>query len=538
MKILISVFIFFIVLLMSPQSSHTVNNNSSSLFSRNKFFVKTKSELKVSEATGQILLQTGISSLDQKILKYGVKKIDSQFKLNNGDKALFEKYGMSRIYIFELEENSDFDVEKITSDFSEDSGVEFSEPNFIGNPAGEREIVQKEFLSNSAPNDEMFNKQWYLSNTGSVDPSSGGSAKVGADIKILKTWEIEEGSEEVVVAILDSGIKDDHPDLKDRIWINESEIPNNNIDDDLNGYVDDYKGWDFAYDDKRPEDGFGHGTNIATVIGAKTDNLIGFAGVDRNCRLMNCKNLSSENSGEYSWWASSIKYATDNGADIINMSEGGDDYSKVLKTAIRYALESGVMVVAAMMNKGDNRDYYPASYNGVFSVGATDTDDRRCRKFSWGGASCWGKHISVVAPGNKIYGLDYEDVNNYDVFWSGTSQSTAIVSGIASLLLSQNNLRTSEDLKKIIKYSSKDLVGDAKEDKPGWDQFYGYGRVDSYAALTYDMPEIINEEEPVIDNDSIDTENEMENNDEETEQPSKSARENKPSKAQKRKSDN
>ena len=150
------------------------------------------------------------------------------------------------------------------------------------------------------------------------------------------------------------------------------------------------------------------------------------------------------------------------------------------------------------MNKGDDRDYYPASFRGVFAVGATDTDDKRCRKFSWGGGSCWGDHISVVAPGNKIYGLDYENDQNYEVYWSGTSQSTAVVSGIASLLIAQNSTRTNEDLKRIIKSTAKDLVGDPREDKPGWDKYYGYGRVDSYAALTYEYDSAVKKDKDVL----------------------------------------
>ncbi|HQY20656.1 MAG TPA: S8 family serine peptidase [Ignavibacteria bacterium] len=455
-----------------------------------KIFLKTKKELPVSEATGEISLSSGISSLDKKLESYKVEKVKRVFKLNNGRKDLYEKFEMNRIYVLFLSEENKFDIESIVSDLNEEESVEYCEPVSSGYAAGVKELQTKNIFSDSNPennpNDEMFYKQWYLQNNGSVDPTSGGLPKLGADIKIVYAWDIEEGSDEVVVAILDSGIKDDHPDLKDRIWINSGEIPNNGIDDDYNGYVDDIKGWDFAYDDKRPEDGFGHGTNIATVIGASTNNQIGFAGVDKKCRIMNCKNLNTYNSGEYDWWSESIKYAVDNGADIINMSEGGDDYSKVLKTAIEYAIESGVLVVSAMMNKGDNRNYYPAGFDGVMAVGATDTDDRRCSRFSWGGGSCWGDNISVVAPGNKIYGLDYENIDNYEVFWSGTSQSTAIVSAISSLLLAQNISRSSDDLKKIIKFTSRDLVGDPREDTSGWDQYYGFGRVDGFAALTYE----------------------------------------------------
>ena len=120
---------------------------------------------------------------------------------------------------------------------------------------------------------------------------------------MVHAWDMEKGSEDIIVAILDSGIKDDHPDLRSRMWINKEEIPDNGIDDDDNGYIDDYKGWDFAYDDNTPTDGFWHGTNIASVIGCSTNNVICFAGINQNSKLMNCKNLSSNNNGEYIWWA-------------------------------------------------------------------------------------------------------------------------------------------------------------------------------------------------------------------------------------------
>lgn len=492
MKIFLSFLTTLTLIFTDPTGSLTDVNSRISMYSNNKFFVKTKVELSVSEATGKIMIPTGIKSIDDKILKYNITEIKTLFKLNNGDPELYKKLGMPRIYVFytEAEKQSGYAMEEIVKDFNRDITVEYGEPDYIGISAGVKESAMSNlFKKDIVPDDEMFYKQWYLQNTGSVNPSGGGRAKIGADIKILNAWDIEKGSDEVIVAILDSGIKDDHPDFAGRIWINKDEIPGNDIDDDRNGYTDDTRGWDFAYDDKRPDDGFGHGTNIATVIGAKTNNNLGFAGIDMKCKLMNCKNLNSNNSGEYSWWAESIKYAVDNGANIINMSEGGDDYSKVLKTAIEYALESDVLVIASMMNKGDGRDYFPASYKGVFAVGATDTDDSRCKKFSWGGGSCWGKHISVVAPGNRIYGLDYENENNYEVYWSGTSQSTAIVSGIASLLKAQNKYRSSEEIKKIIMLTSKDLVGDIYEDRPGWDKYHGFGRVDSYAALIYEYTE-------------------------------------------------
>lgn len=489
--------IYTAILIISVQlfSAIAVNSeeNEKLNYKTEKVIVKTKKELKISEATGKISTRTGIPSLDKKIEDYKVNKIEPVFKQNNGDADLFERLGMGRIYVFYFDTYNSKTVDKAVKDFSSESDVEFSEPVFIGEAAGKKEL-KLSFL----PNDEMFSKQWYLNNEGQIAPTGRGNAKIGADINMVNAWDIEKGSEDIIVAILDSGIKDDHPDLRSRMWINTEEIPDNGIDDDDNGYIDDYKGWDFAYDDNTPTDGFGHGTNIASVIGCSTNNVIGFAGINQKSRLMNCKNLSSNNNGEYIWWAASVKYAVDNGAQIINMSEGGSDFSKTLKTAIDYATAKNVLVCAAMMNKGDDQDYYPASFKGVFAIGATDTDDNRCLRFTWGGGSCWGKHISVVAPGNKIYGLDYESITSYESMWSGTSQSTAIVSGIASLLLSQKPSRTAAEIKEIIISTAKDQVGDSREDKPGWDKYYGYGRVDAYSALTYGyMPVVTKKKEEV-----------------------------------------
>ena len=451
-------------------------------FTTDRFIVKTRNVLKISEATGSISLTTGFVSLDKIISKYNIREIKNIFKNNNGDENLFHDLEMDRYYLFVLDKISPDEIQKISEEFDKNENDLFAELNYLGEAAGKSE---SEDLS-SIPNDEYFYKQWYLDNNGSISPSNKNTSKVGADVNMVKAWDVEKGSSDLIVAILDSGIRNNHPELRNRIWVNTAEIPDNGIDDDNNGYVDDVKGWDFAYDDNNTEDGFGHGTNIASVIGSEANNDVGFAGINYRCKLMNCKNLSSGNSGEYVWWAESIKYAVDNGARIINMSEGGDNNSKTLKVACEYAIKKGAIINAAMMNRGDNQDYYPAAYNGVFAIGATDTDDSRCTKFSWGGGSCWGEHIAVVAPGNKIYGLDYENINNFDVYWSGTSQSTAIVSGIESLLLSQNPSRTSQEIKNIITSTAKDQIGDLKEDKPGWDQFYGYGRVDAYLALTYD----------------------------------------------------
>lgn len=391
--------------------------------------------------------------------------------------GLYSKYEFETYFVVYFEGSKD--ISAICESITANKKVDFCEPDFIGEAAGQKDL---EFAV--APNDEFFKRQWGLYNDGTQKTTGGKTGKRGADMNVLKAWDIEKGSESVIVAILDSGAKIDHPDLSDRVWINKDEIKNGR-DDDGNGFVDDIYGYNFAYDNANVKDDGGHGTNISGTVGATTNNNMGYAGIDQNCRLMICKNLDDDNLGEYSWWAASLYYAANNGADVINMSEGGYDYSKTLENAINFASEAGSLVVASMMNKNNGDSYYPASFKNVMAIGATDSDDSRCREFTWGGGSNWGKHISVVAPGNKIYGLDFKDNYNYDVYWSGTSQATAYVSGIASVLLSQDPSRTNSDLREIIESTAIDRVGDSREDKQGWDQFYGYGRVDLYEALNY-----------------------------------------------------
>lgn len=392
--------------------------------------------------------------------------------------SLYSKYELETYYIVYL--NETIDAKSLSEQFSANSKVDFSEPDFIGEAAGKLGS-RTEY---TAPNDEFFKKQWGLYNDGTVKTTIGKNGKKGADMNVLNGWEIETGSSNTIVAILDSGAKIDHPDLTDRIWVNKDETKNGR-DDDGNGFIDDINGYNFSYDNPNVRDDGGHGTNISGCVGASTNNTIGFAGIDQKCRLMICKNLDDENLGEYSWWSASLYYAANNGAKVINMSEGGYDYSKTLENAINYAYEAGALIVASMMNKNNNDSYYPASFKNVMAIGATDTDDSRCREFTWGGGSNWGKHISVIAPGNRVYGLDYKDNYNYDVYWSGTSQATAYVTGIASVLLGQDPSRTNKDLKEIITKSAIDQVGDPREDTAGWDQYYGWGRVDLYEALNY-----------------------------------------------------
>ena len=405
----------------------------------------------------------------------GNNKLDSISKKYNAIKIKKQSTGRKskqHIYIIRFPQGTN--IQQVIDEYYKTGEIEYAEPDHKGSGGGAQSIT---------PNDQYYFRQWGLKNDGTFSLSPSIS---GADIDMENAWDIEQGDTNIIVGIIDSGTKLDHPEFTGRIWINYSEIPNNGIDDDNNGYIDDVKGWDFANSDNNPTDDHGHGTNVASIIGANGNNSIGYAGVDWNCKLMTLKGLDNNNLGYYSWWADAIYYGVDNGANVINMSLGGTSTSTTLQNAVNYALSNNVVVVVCMMNTNSNTVYYPAGFTGVIAVGSTNSNDTRSNPFFWSSTSGsnYGTHISVVAPGNYIYGLNYQSNTNYGSYWGGTSQAAPHVSGLASLLLAQNPSRTPAQIKSIIETTAEDQVGTINEDTPGWDQYYGHGRINAFNALS------------------------------------------------------
>ena len=376
-------------------------------------------------------------------------------------------------YILNFESNQNID--HLIKQYKNSNLFEYVEPDFIGVGGGKKIKLQ------SIPNDTYFSRQYGLYNDGTFSLSS---ATNDADIDMDLGWDIEQGDQSIIVAVLDSGIKLDHPEFSGRLWTNPNETLNG-IDDDNNGYIDDINGWDFANNDDDPTDDNGHGTNVTGIIGANSNNNLGYSGVDWNCKLMIGKILDENNSGYYSWWTDCIYYAVDNGAKVINMSVGGSGFSSSMKDAIDYAYNNGVTVVACMMNENNNTTFYPAGYQNTIAVGATNPNDERSAPFFWSttSGSNYGNHIDVVAPGNYIYGLDHQSDTNYNFYWGGTSQAAPLVTGLSSLLLAQDADKTPDDIRSIIRSTAEDQLGNISEDISGFDIYYGYGRVNAYEAL-------------------------------------------------------
>ena len=381
--------------------------------------------------------------------------------------------------IYLLSFKNRIDIPEVIEKYKNTGYFDYVEPDYKGGISGDPGY------DSIMPNDTWFSRQWSLYNNGTF-PFPG--VKVDADIDMTEGWTIEQGDSNIIVGIIDTGIKFDHPELSGRIWYNYDEIPGNDIDDDNNTYIDDTKGWDFANNDNDPTDDYGHGTNVTGIIGANGNNSTGYAGVDWHCKLMILKGINNSNWGYYSWWISAIHYAVDNGAKVINMSVCGTDVSQALQDGVNYALQNNVTIVACMGNANNNTPNYPAGYQGVIAVGSTDPDDTRSNPFFWSptSGSNYNSYISVIAPGNFIYGLDYLSNTNYNTYWGGTSQATPHVAGLSALLLAQKPARTPAQIKSIIENTAEDQVGDPVEDTPGWDQYYGWGRINANAALNYD----------------------------------------------------
>lgn len=405
---------------------------------------------------------------------FGYSVLDN---LNQSHKLSFIKLignkSLAQTYVLGFEESQNIQV--LIDEYLSTQLFEYVEPNYIGKGAG----VQG--TNSTIPNDFRFPRQWGLVNDGTFSLSP---ATVDADVDMDLAWDIEKGDSTLVVAVLDAGLKLDHPEFEGRLWINAFDTVDG-LDEDGNGFIDDINGWDFANDDNLPKDDHGHGTNVTGIIAAKADNSIGFAGADWHCKVMTGKILDANNLGLYSWFAEGIYYAVDNGARLINMSVGGSGFSQVLSDAVDYAHQNGVTIIACMMNVNNQVTYYPAGYSKTIAVGSTNSNDERTAPFFWDATSGsnFGSHIDVVAPGNYIYGLSHSSNHNYNSYWGGTSQAAPLVTGICALLLAQDPLRQPEDLRNILRNTAEDEVGDPSEDIVGYDIYYGAGRVNAFEAL-------------------------------------------------------
>jgi subtilisin family serine protease len=309
------------------------------------------------------------------------------------------------------------------------------------------------------PNEQYFSYQYALLNDGQLFyPEKSLRGLSGSDIKATEGWDWSTGSSDVTIAIVDSGIALTHEDLR------------NKVD----------PGYDFVNDDTDPMDDNGHGTMVASLAAAETDNGVGIAGVAWNARLLPVKVLDNKGNGSYLTIAAGIKYAADKGAQVINLSLGGNADSYILKDACQYAFDKGCVLVAAAGDTGSEEVQFPAAYDALcLAVGSTDANDILAP------TSNRGPQIDVVAPGVWVIGASFNPAKPSELrsytWGSGTSLAAAHVSGAAALLISYKPLLTNVQVMAMIMYTADDVNSDEFE---GVDDEMGYGRINLRTLLS------------------------------------------------------
>ena len=339
------------------------------------------------------------------------------------------------------------DAASIVAEYSKLPEVEYAEPNFeISLDVAEGPLVPV------LPHDPQFNDQWALANSG----QRGG--KQGADISATLAWATSTGTDEVVVAVLDSGVDYTHEDLATNMWVRpQSMAP---YQDNELGTIDDLNGYNAIDSAADPMDDNGHGTHCAGIIGAEGENNLGIAGVNWKVQIMPLKFMNAGGFGTTKDAIEAINYVIDRkkagvNVRIISASWGSTQRSRALETVIRKAYENDILFVAAAGNATTNNDrtpHFPSSYDvpNVLSVAALDRHDQLATFSNYG-----VKSVAIAAPGVDILstwlGNQYEEK-------SGTSMATPVVSGVAALIVSQNPRISVDDLRKKLMASTDPIV--------------------------------------------------------------------------------
>ncbi len=434
-------------------------------YSKTTFFVKYKNYVTADEMESIIVsknlrFKTTNSVFANKSLNLSVKHFA---------KGLGKEFN-ELFNIIKVELDADLTQSDLENLFSSSSDVEYVQKSNV-------------YKIDLVPNDKFLSEQWGLKNINAYD-----------------AWDITEGNDSVVVGVIDTGIDYWHEDLFPNIYVNKMEDQNNNnqldaadlngIDDDGNGFVDDVIGWDFTdrqgfpFDstggdyltwDNNPMDDNGHGTNVAGIIAAKSNNLIGISGVAPKVKILNLRAFDPTGNGEEDDVAAAILYAIKQKVKVINMSFGDASFSKVLRDVINYAYSQGIILIASAGNDGLDTPHYPSSYSEVLSVGASTKEDYVA------GFSNYGSTVDLIAPGSEVFTTA---IGNGYTSIGGTSAAAPFVSAAAALIKSVKDF-TPDEVYQILKSTCDDIQ------PVGWDDRSGAGRLNAYNALNALAPAVV-----------------------------------------------
>ncbi|MFD2702193.1 S8 family peptidase [Paenibacillus shunpengii] len=361
---------------------------------------------------------------DEIVVRFNEKLTSEKLKQIEKDIDLDHTHQVGQAYVFRSKK---MDFAKLQSYFQNKWNPVYTEPHYLYLT---NETAPENELADNIPNDLLFSRyQWNLPAT-----------------ETNKGWTLSKGSEDVIVAVIDTGVDLDHPDLEGQL----------------------VEGYNVIDGEAEPYDDVGHGTHVAGIVSAKVNNNEGVAGMTWYNKIMPVKVLDQSGSGTSYAVAEGIIWATDHGAKVINMSLGNYADAEFLHDAIKYAYDHDVVLIAATGNDNTERPGYPAAYPEVFAVSATDASMKRAD------FSNYGDYVDVMAPGASI--ASTYPGNQYAAL-SGTSMASPHVAALAGLIRSYNPDLSNEEVMDLMRSSVIDL-GD-----PGYDKYFGYGQIDVYKAL-------------------------------------------------------
>ncbi|HRQ76599.1 MAG TPA: S8 family serine peptidase, partial [Phycisphaerales bacterium] len=381
------------------------------------------------------------SQIAQTLVNFGATNITRTMPFEPANAALAEQFGLLRYYTIHVPQGTDV-LAFVAAMAQFASHIESAETDGIGGVLA------------TVPNDPSFGVQYALRNTGQTIQGQVGVP--GADIKATEAWDIHTGSDQVVIAVIDTGVTSTHADLAANM------VPGYNI---VDGNTNTADSWLIS-----------HGTHCAGIAAARGNNATGISGVSWTSKIMPVKVLNLFGSGTETQCANGVIWAADNGANIGSMSLGYPDGIAYFENAINYAHAQGMVLAVATGNTPGAQIFFPARWANTMAVGATDNRDLLAS------FTTTGPEMTVTAPGVDVYSTYSALFNPAYVYQSGTSMACPHVAGLAALVWSVNPSLTNLEVRQIIEATADDLGA------PGWDPQFGHGRINAHAALLAASP--------------------------------------------------